>query len=237
MQCPLIVRKPTTTSVVRRAQQQKAQVLRLLLRDSERSGALARATRKPADHGCALLERRITAASGRREASRRCSALAQRIGRPQPACHGTRAAASARGAPPPKRQRAQCRARSFHSEAGWFLEAAAGVSHYHRVPKKRGSSPVQCPYLAHESNTTSAARRARGSKLKCCASSRETASAVVHPRVPRESRLIMGAHRWHVAPWPHTDKERGLSPVQCPCLVNRPTTTNAARHARISKHA
>ena len=120
--------------------QQQAQMLRLVLRDSERSGALARATRKPADYACTLLERRTTAGSGRREASRRCSASAWRIGRQQPARYGTRAAASLRDAPPPERQRAQCRARLFHSEAGWFLEAAAGMSHHGRARRRRVAS-------------------------------------------------------------------------------------------------
>ena len=52
--------------------------------------------------------------------------------------------------------------------------------------------------------------RAR-SKLACCTSCRETASAVARPRVPHESRLVMGGYRWHVAPRPRAEEERPLA--------------------------
>ena len=74
-----------------RAQRQQARVLRLLPRDSERSGALMRAPRKPADYWRLQLARRTTATHRRIEASCRCSASSSYISRPQPALHGARA--------------------------------------------------------------------------------------------------------------------------------------------------
>ena len=70
---------------------QKARVLRLLPRSSERSGALARARQKPANSGRPQLARRTATARRRRDAARLCSAFAWRTDRPQPARHGARA--------------------------------------------------------------------------------------------------------------------------------------------------
>jgi len=72
---------------------------------------------------------------------------------------------------------------------------------------------------------------ARG-KLACCASSRETASAVARSRVPCESRLrkvevAPGTSRHDLAP-----RERGLSSVRCPSIGHGATTTRAARRVR-----
>ena len=49
------------------------------------------------------------------------------------------------------------------------------------------------------------------SNLACCTSSRETASTVARSRVPRESRLVLGGNRWHVAPRPRAERERPLA--------------------------
>ena len=69
------------------ARARQARVFRHLPRHSQRSGARASVTRKPAVRWrseLAVLHRR-------REASRRCSALPYRVARPQPARHGARA--------------------------------------------------------------------------------------------------------------------------------------------------
>ena len=70
-----------------------------------------------------------------------------------------------------------------------------------------------------------------GSKLACCASSRETASVVARSRVPRESRLILDGHRWHVAPRPHAEGERPLASV-----VSLPSAS-VDRNQRSTVHA
>ena len=70
---------------------QQASTLRLLSGGCERSGAVARATQKPADYWMPHLARRTTAARRRREASRRCSALLLCVKRPEPVRHGARA--------------------------------------------------------------------------------------------------------------------------------------------------
>ena len=110
-------------------------------------------------------------------------------------------------------------------------QAAAGTSHHSRAPKERDLSPVQCPCLTRGTTTASAARCARAASSSARTFPQETASTVARPRVPRESRPILGA----TAGTSHnsrTPKKRGLSPVQCPCLVHKPTTTSAARRAR-----
>ena len=83
------------------------------------------------------------------------------------------------------------------------------MSHHGRAPKERGLSKVRRPYLVHRPTTTSAARRARN-KLACCASSRETASAVPRSRVPHKRRLILDGRSWDVAPRPRAEGERPL---------------------------
>ena len=70
------------------------------------------------------------------------------------------------------------------------------------------------------------------SKLECCASSRETASAVVRLRVPRKSRLILGGRSWHVAPRPRAEGERPLAGAMPLSSARNTTTTSAARRAR-----
>ena len=70
-----------------------------------------------------------------------------------------------------------------------------------------GSAPLPS---AWRDNRQCGKVRAR-KKLACCASSRETASAVTRPRVPRENQLILGGHSWHVAPRQRAEGERPLA--------------------------
>ena len=123
-------------------------------------------------------------------------------------------AASSSAAPPPERQRAQARLRCATRGAGLALEAAAGTSHHGRAPKERGLSPVQCLYVAMTDHNQRGTARAR-SKLECCASSPETASAGAPALVTRGAGLALeaaaGTSHHGRAP-----KERGLSPAQCP---------------------
>ena len=103
------------------------------------------------------------------------------------------------------------------------------MSHHGGSPKKRGLLSVQCPCLLYKRPTTSAARRAR-STLACCASSRETASAVPRSRVPRKSRLILGGRSWYVAPRPRTEGEGPLGGAMP--LPSAPTDHNQRGTAR-----
>ena len=60
--------------------------------------------------------------------------------------------------------------------AGLMFEAAAGTLHYGRAPKERSISSGQRSLVEKARTKTSAARRAR-SKVECCASFPDTASA------------------------------------------------------------
>ena len=102
-------------------------------------------------------------------------------------------------------------ARRETRDAGMALETAACTSHHGSAPKERGPSAAQCHHIAHEPTTTSAARRARSSKLECCASSSETASAGAP--APRDTRrwLGFGGHNLHVTPQARAEGERPLA--------------------------
>ena len=115
--------------------------------------------------------------------------------------------ASLRVTPPPERQPAEWRLFACHANAGCALEATAHTSHHGLAPKERGLPPVTCHSIIHRPITTSAAKRSRG-KLACFATSRETASAVLPVRVPRECRARIGSLSLHIAPRPCTEKER-----------------------------
>ena len=91
------------------------------------------------------------------------------------------------------------------------VEAASGTLHHGRAPKDRGLSLAQCPSNAHGPTTTSTARRARSSKLECCASTPEIASAGAH--APRDKRrwLGVGGRSWHVTSQAPATGERLLA--------------------------
>ena len=80
-------------------------------------------------------------------------------------------------------------------------------------PRAEGERPVECaiPYpVAMTDHNQTGTARAR-SKLACCASFRETASAVARSRVPREQQLILGGRNWYVTPRPRAEVERPLA--------------------------
>ena len=92
VQCPFIVYGPSVASAARRARASEAPVLGLVPRESERSGAQARYTRKPprAMRGKAGTREQGPGADGT-AASRSCSALPWCMGRVSPAWRGARA--------------------------------------------------------------------------------------------------------------------------------------------------
>ena len=140
-------------------------------------------------------------------------------------------AESSRTALPPESQRAQWRAGARHAITGWSLKAVAGMSHCGRAPKERGLLPVQCLFIVHGPITTSAARRARAESLRVALSPEKQRAQwrarVCHAKACCFLEAVAGMPYHGRAP-----KERGLSPVQCPGLVNGPTTTSAARRTR-----
>ena len=84
--------------------------------------------------------------------------------------------------------------------------------------------------VAQTDRNQGGAARERG-KLACCATSRETASAVALENVPRECRLRVGGHSSHVAPRSCTDGERPAAGA-VPFQFRRHITSSAARPAR-----
>ena len=177
VQCPSIVYGPSVAGLARRARASEAPVLGLVPRESERSGAQARYTRKPprAVRGRAGTWEQGPGADGT-AASRSCSALPRAYG-PSVASAARRArVGSARAGPRPQRERAQWRASALHAQAttrnereGWHVGAGA----WRR--RNGGLSLVQCPSIVYGPSVAGLARRARASE------------APVLGLVPRES--------------------------------------------------
>ena len=179
-----------------------------LPRDSQRSGACASVTRKPAACWRSQLARRTTVLHRRREASRRCSALSYRIGQPQPAWHDAHA-----------RQARVFRHLPRDSQRSVALvrvprecRLRVGGHNSHVAPRSctEGERPHAgavsiCSVQAGRNQRSTA--RTRG-KPACFATSRETASTVALVRVPREPWLRVGGHSSHVAPRSRTEGER-----------------------------
>ena len=93
--------------------------------------------------------------------------------------------ASSRAAPPPERQRAQWRSRVPRKSR---LIMGGRSWHFAPEPRAEGERPLTGAvpfYSAWNGRNQRGTARAR-SKLACCASSRETASAMARPRVPRK---------------------------------------------------
>ena len=191
------------------ARAQQACVLRLIQKDSERSGALARATQKPAGAGHCWHMAPWPRGEGRKH-SRRCSAISWCIGRPRLAWHGARAA-SLRAAPSSERQRAKWQTASEVARSRVPRESrlVLGGHRWHGAPRPRAEAErplagaVPSPTARTNNNRHSTVRA--GSKLACCAFFRPTESAVARSRAPRENRLILGGRSWHVAPRPRAD--------------------------------
>ena len=135
-------------------------------------------------------------------------------------------------APPPETDRAHWRDRvCAHAQAGWSLQAAAGMSEHGLAPKEKSFSLMQCPFKEHEPTTTSAERRAR------------SACARGAPPPEREIEQWRNRVRAHAqAGWSFEaaagTSEHGLEPngrgsslVQCSLIERGMTTTSAARGA------
>ena len=109
-----------------------------------------------------------------------------------------------------------------------------GGHYWHVAPRPRaeGERPLASavPCSAHEADHSQrSTARTRSSKLACCASPRKIASAVARSRVPRESRLILGGHRWQVVQQPRADGQRSLAGAASLPSAHGSTTTRVSR--------
>ena len=150
----------------RGAHARQARVLRLLPRESQRSGAQARYMRKPAhevdamagtwEHGLAPKNGGLSLVQCPSIGHGATTASAARRAR----------AASARAAPPPREsQRSGAQAR-YTRKPTREVDAAAGTWEHGLAPKKGGLSLVQCPSIGHGATTAGAARRARAASAR-----------------------------------------------------------------------
>ena len=185
----------------------QARLLRLLPRESERSGAIACAhTRKPAACWRLRLARGSTVLHRRREASRWCNALPKGMDRLQPTRRGACALQARLLRLLPREIKRSGAIACAHTRKRVVREAAAVTSEHGFLPKERALSLVQCPSIGHGTTATSGgAARSRGERA-CCASSRERASAVSQSRVcTRANRPCIRCRGWHVAAQPCTE--------------------------------
>ena len=221
------------------ARASQARVLRLLPRESERSGALACAPRKSwlcvGGHYWQVAPRSCTEGE---------SPLAGTV-----PFHRVRANYHKRGAARARRKLAFCASSpetasavvcscARRARAGCVLEASAGhvaarscTEEERRLADAVRFHRVQIDY--NQRDTTFMRR-----KLACCASSRERASAVARSRVrhAKESPvavcwrpLLVGRSLQGLEP-----KERAFSLAQCPFIGHVPTTTIAVRRAGVA---
>ena len=144
-----------------------------------------------------------------------------------------RGTARARGKlvlPPPERQPPQWRLSACHVNAGYALEATARTSPHGLAPKKRGLTPVQCPFKVRRLITSSVARRARAVSLRVLPPPERQPpkwrSRACHANAGYALETTARTSHHGLAP-----KERGLPPVQCPFVVQGATAANAARRA------
>ena len=109
------------------------------------------------------------------------------------------------------------------------------ASYHSRAPNERPLAGAVSFHGARTDHDQRGTARAR-SKLACCASSRETASAVARSRVPRESRLILGGRSWHDAPRPRAEGERPIAgAVDLPSAWNDHNKRDTARaHSKLA---
>ena len=209
----------------------KKRVLRLIPRGSERSGAVARATPKPANSSRPQLARRITAARRSSAISCQCSALVWSVHRPEPARHGAHAELFlklrllSRGS-----ESNGVVARATLKPAGsWRPQLARRTT----AARERGESSRRCSALLRRMRRLQAARhgahvqQARMQRLLPRGSERSGTVA----RATRKPTNIVGGRSC-----PSHDgrarKERRLPSEQCSFEVGRLTTSSAARRAR-----
>ena len=139
------------------------------------------------------------------------------VGRSQTARHGAREAGS-RVSSPPEKQPPQWRSFACHGNAGCALEVTARTSHHGLAPKERGLSSVQCPSIVRKPITTNAARRTRAAGLRVPPPpERQPAQwrlSACHENTAFTLEVTALTSHHGLAP-----KERGVPPVQCPCVV------------------
>ena len=170
-----------------RARQPRA--LRLLNRDSQRSGAQARYMRKPAhevDAAVGTWEHGLPPKRGGLSLVQ-CPSMGH--GATTAGAARRARAASARAAPPPQREAAQWRTSALHAQAG----SRSGRRSWHvgARPCTEEGRPLARAVPFHRAwsdHSRRGAARARG-KRACCASSPKRGSAVAHKRATRASRL------------------------------------------------
>ena len=236
VQRPSIAHGASAASAARRARASEARVLRLLPRESERSGAQARYTRKPPhqvraragtwEHGLApkkggfsLVQRPFIAhGASAASAARRARASEARVLRLLPR-ESERSGAQARYTRNPPHQ----------------VRARAGTWEHGLAPKKGGFSLVQRPSIAHGASAASAARRARASeahvlRLLPTESERSGAQARYTRKPPHQVRARAGTWEHGLAP-----KKGGFSLVQRPSIAHGASAASAARRARASE--
>ena len=137
-------------------------MLRLVTRDSERSGAIA----------CAPRESRLCLGGRSWHVTARSWADEERLLAGAVALRRVHADYYQRSMARARRKRACCassretssavaRSRERHAKAGCVFQIAAGTSQHGLAPTVSGLSPVQLPFLMHGPTTTSAAWRAR----------------------------------------------------------------------------
>ena len=128
--------------------------------------------------------------------------------------HGTARARSKLTCCASSRETASAVARSRVAREGQLILSLEGSSwHVALRPHAEAEGPLAGSVALFQARTDLNQRgtaRVR-SKLACRTSSRESASAVAHSRVPRKSRLILGGRSWHVAPRPRIEGERPLA--------------------------
>ena len=171
------------------ARAQQARVLRLLPRESQRSGAQAHYTRKPPhevraragtwEHGLAPKEGGCSLVRCPSVAHRKSAASAARC-----AC-----ATSARAAPLPQRELAQWRASALHAQATSRNEARVGTWEHSLAPKVGRLLARAVPFQGAWSDCRQRGAERACSERACCASSLERASAVARKRTTRASHL------------------------------------------------
>ena len=144
--------------------------------------------------------------------------------------------ASARAAPLPHRQPAQRRARARHAKAVCErlrpqVARRSAVLHRRGRGGLAGAVPFHRTEVDYNQRGTTCAHRQRA----CCASSPQTANAVAHACVRHTNsgcslEATAGTSKRGLAP---REGERFLA-VQYPSIGHEPTSTSAARRARVA---
>ena len=238
VQCPsIVVWTECRQRLARRARASEAHVLGLVPRESERSGAQARYTRKPprAVRGRAGTWEQGPGAEGT-AASRSCSALPWCMDRVSPARRGARASeAHVLGLVPRESERSGAQAR-YTRKPPRAVRGRAGT--WEQGPGAEGTAASRsCSALPWCMDRVSPAWRGARARRKrpCWASSPERASAVRASALHAQATSRSEREGWHVGAGAWRRRNGGLSLVQCPSIVYGPSGAGLARRARASE--